>query len=70
MNENRNACVALSSERVRQASLWWRPVFFSAVLLYAATGWPRQYMELAGRVVFAWPMLYFLIPLWISIGRV
>ncbi|PHJ22597.1 guanylyl cyclase, partial [Cystoisospora suis] len=43
-------------------------MFFPAVLLYAATGWPRQYMELAGRVVFAWPMLYFLIPLWISIG--
>ncbi|PFH32645.1 hypothetical protein BESB_012570 [Besnoitia besnoiti] len=43
-------------------------MFFPAVLLYSLTGWPRRYMELAGRVVFNWPMLYFLIPLWISIG--
>ncbi|CBZ50397.1 putative adenylate and guanylate cyclase catalytic domain-containing protein [Neospora caninum Liverpool] len=43
-------------------------MFFPTVLLYSLTGWPRRYMELAGRVAFAWPMLYFLIPLWISIG--
>ncbi|KFG53007.1 guanylyl cyclase, partial [Toxoplasma gondii FOU] len=43
-------------------------MFFPTVLLYSVTGWPRRYMELAGRVVFAWPMLYFLIPLWVSIG--